>query len=50
MYKLTRYIILILIVVSCACGCESNTRTQPIANTISVDNVPIAYSVYGRAW
>lgn len=49
MYKLRRYIILILIVVSCAYGCESHTRTQPIANTSSVDNVPIAYAVYGRA-
>jgi pimeloyl-ACP methyl ester carboxylesterase len=49
MYKLTRYIIPILIVVSCAYGCESYTRTQLIANTISVDNVPIAYAVYGRA-
>ena len=49
MYKLVRYIILILIVVSCAYGCESHTRAQPIANTISVDNVPIAYAVYGRA-
>ena len=48
MYKLTHYIILILIVVSCAYGCESYTRTQPIANTLSSDNVPIAYAVYGR--
>ncbi|MFA6321136.1 MAG: alpha/beta hydrolase [Candidatus Omnitrophota bacterium] len=49
MYKLTRYIILIPIVVSCAYGCESYTYTQPVANTLSVDNVPIAYAMYGRA-
>ncbi len=31
----------------CACGCEPPARTLSFANTLSADNVPIAYAVYG---
>jgi pimeloyl-ACP methyl ester carboxylesterase len=41
--------IMVLSIALCACGCEPLARTQPIANVLSADNVPIAYAVYGPA-
>jgi pimeloyl-ACP methyl ester carboxylesterase len=49
MVRLARYIILVLVIVSYACGCEPSARTLPFTNTLSADNVPIAYAVYGPA-
>jgi pimeloyl-ACP methyl ester carboxylesterase len=49
MIRLARCISMVLVIVLCACGCEPFTRTQPIANVLSADNVPIAYAVYGPA-
>ena len=49
MVRLARYIIPVFVIIFCACGCNHPARTQPIANTISVDDVPIAYAVYGKA-
>lgn len=47
MVKLVRYIIPFFVIIFCACGCNSPARTLPFANTLSSDNVPIAYAVYG---
>ncbi len=49
MVNIVRYVILCFVVVSCACGCNPPANTQPFANAVSVDDVPIAYSVYGPA-
>lgn len=49
MVKISCYAVLAFVVVLCACGCESSLRTQPFANVISADKVPIAYAVYGPA-
>jgi len=48
MIKLARYIFLVFVVV-CVSGCGRLACTQPIANVLSADNVPIAYAVYGLA-
>ncbi|MDD5129919.1 MAG: alpha/beta hydrolase [Candidatus Omnitrophica bacterium] len=48
MVKLARYILTVFVIIFCACGCNPPVRTLPFANTLSADNVPIAYAVYGR--
>ncbi|HOW43170.1 MAG TPA: alpha/beta hydrolase [Candidatus Omnitrophota bacterium] len=49
MIRFARYMIMVLIIALCTCGCEPLARTQPMANVLSADNVPIAYAVYGPA-
>ena len=49
MVRLARYIIPIFVIIFCACGCNPPARTLPFASTLSTDNVPIAYAVYGPA-
>jgi len=49
MIKSARYIIPVFAIIFCACGCNPPARTLPFANTLSSDNVPIAYAVYGPA-
>ncbi|MDD5584760.1 MAG: alpha/beta hydrolase [Candidatus Omnitrophica bacterium] len=49
MVRLSRYIIPVFVIIFCACGCHPPARTLPLANTLSSDNVPIAYAVYGPA-
>lgn len=49
MVRLARYIIPVFVIIFCACGCNPPARTLPFANTLSSDNVPIAYAVYGPA-
>ncbi|MFA5039294.1 MAG: alpha/beta hydrolase [Candidatus Omnitrophota bacterium] len=49
MIRLVRYIIPVFVIIFCACGCNHPARTMPLANTLSSDNVQIAYAVYGPA-
>jgi len=47
MVKTTRFLFLTLAVALCLGACAPRSTTQPLANAISADNVPIAYAVYG---
>jgi pimeloyl-ACP methyl ester carboxylesterase len=49
MVKLARYIILVFVITLCTYGCESSMQMPSISNTLSADNVSIAYAVYGPA-
>ena len=49
MVRLVRYISMVFVIVLYTCGFESLAHTQPLANVLSVDNVSIAYAVYGPA-
>ncbi len=49
MVRLISYIILVFVIALCAYGCEPSVRSLPFANTLSSDNVPIAYAAYGPA-
>lgn len=48
MIKTIRLFLLVSVVAFCVAGCAPRSD-QPLANAISVDNVPIAYAVYGPA-